>query len=145
MNDETATKLQALEALWSGARQRFEQRRSYEWKVSLALWTGLALLPVTLLGDSRRLQFTVPPICLVGTLAAGAAILHWIWLVGLWASYDHDRDRAIEIEGKMVELLQLGIPPNPKRARWRQWGRLAQPGFTVLLGVVATLAAWWIR
>lgn len=132
----------ALEALRASARQRLDERRSYEWQVSLALWTALAVLPGALIAYRGQLPLARGQLA-VSILAFGAlaSSLHWCWLASLWAAHDRDTRRAIELEGGIVKLLkldELGVSsPEPWKPDWR---RIAMPGFTVLLSFAAFLA-----
>lgn len=46
-------KLESLEALRRGAYDSFNDRRSYEWKFALAIWTALAVIIAGLLQPIR--------------------------------------------------------------------------------------------
>lgn len=119
-------------------RSRFEKRQSYEWKLSLALWSALGLLA----GFLATKTVTVPlGVKIVGVLIMLSILFVYgfIWMPGLAIRFDYERDRARHYSDLLAETfpedvgdpLRKAIVGKPKvsdnpRIRWpgtlkRRW------------------------
>ena len=109
--------VQTALTLQSSARKRIEQRRSYEWKVTLGIWTALVL--------AGREFLTRPDISSVGVtmFASVILLLHFAWILGyVGPSNRRDGKEAVSIERSV--RFTIGIPdPEPDRSySWvAQW------------------------
>lgn len=91
MDDATKRRFDAIASLRTGLWNNFNERRTYEWKLTLGLWTVAAIFISSFL-------FSGPPkICDERVrwggyiLAAGAIFLHWSFLRGLSRANATDR------------------------------------------------------
>ena len=94
--------------LKGSAFNAFESRRSYEWKVNLAIWTALAVLA----GFALRGQVTRTPragLIIAGLL--GVVVLHAFFLIQVQIGHRADRKSEHQYENAINEL--LGRPCKP--------------------------------
>ncbi len=147
---EVSVKLQYMEALRLASYTSFNDRRSYEWKLSLAIWTAAAVLVAGLVqpaksgevfpfhGESYGLAATI-----VGALIV---VMHICFNVGIARANSIDRLKErifsdlikseLALEKDLKEhpektrlhklIIELPKPPESGRMQWWQWGHLAQ-------------------
>jgi hypothetical protein len=155
--------LEYLEALRDAAYQSFSDRRSYEWKFSLALWTAIAVMIAGLVqpikaGDAFPFQGFY---FRVGGLVFGLLILflHIFFNNYLARANAIDRKKVIyysrhiesalplvtdtalgqEIDRRISELPKL---PEKTWLQWWQWGHIVQVLLTGVLLIIAELLFW---
>jgi len=162
VNDQIETlaapvRLQYVEALRLAAYQSFNDRRSYEWKLSLAIWTALAVLVAGLVqplqtGEvfplhGRRYE--------IGAAVFGALVmlLHVYFNNCLARANTIDRKKVLNYTNHIESALKLAntdltkeiarridkLPKYPRHGwmqRWN-WGHLVQIAMTALLAIVA--------
>lgn len=151
MNDEERRRFESLESLRRAAYESFDSRRSYEWKLSLAIWTAEAIALVALLQPTKAGEvFPLNrPWGWAGALAVAVVlvILHCYLSDGLAKSNANDKAEARHFRDemeKMVNLEQVVKTPFERRddegtRGWRQWSHLGQIGITALLAAAAAL------
>lgn len=171
MNDPTdriepSVKLQYLEALRLAAYNSFNDRRSYEWKLSLAIWTALAVLVAGLVHPIRTDEVFPFHGKRYGFLAAGIGFLvialHTYFNNGMARANAIDRTKQRIYEDQIrasisfiktekyadeKAILKKQVEMRPKSPelpymQWRQWGHLAQIGVTFLLTITAVIIVW---
>ena len=149
-----------MESLRLAAYNSFNDRRSYEWKLSLAIWTALAVLVAGLVQIDKAGGFP-----LHGKRYGWIATVLGICLVALHVYFNNciaranaiDKDMALFYSKQMRAALGLSFPPKldeminalPKRPKhphlnFGQWGHLAQITITFLL-TIAAVALVWVR
>jgi hypothetical protein len=157
-NLDAPVRLQYLEALRQAAYQSFNDRRSYEWKLSLAIWTALAIVVVGLVRLQTGEVFPLhgPLYGIVATVVGILiVVLHIYFNNGMARANAIDKTRFQHCASEMESILdlktdpkvqalidQLPAPPKGKWMRWWQWGHLAQIGITILLTIVAVGFVW---
>ncbi len=118
MNDQIETlaapvRLQYVEALRLAAYQSFNDRRSYEWKLSLAIWTALAVLVAGLVQPSQSGEvFPFHGIRYgVGATIIGVTIveLHVYFSNCLARANTIDRKKVLNYANQIESALQLSI------------------------------------
>ena len=100
---------------------RFDQRRTYEWKTTVALWTLLA----------AGINFVKAPVPLwIPSLLAAAYA--FMWLRGIWLANDNDKQMAMHYRNEADRLLreasvEFNIPAPRILGEVPRWfGRLKQ-------------------
>ena len=152
-------KLQYLEELRKAAYLSFNDRRSYEWKLSLAIWTALAIVIVGL-AQQKLQDLTIP-----GTYFKVVAVVIGLLIIVVHVYFNNGMARANAIDKtrfqdysrqieSMLEITrdpklqkmigELPSTPNHRWLQWWQWGHLAQIAITLLLTAV-TVSLVWLR
>ena len=156
MKDEDRRRFESLETLRQAAYCSFNDRRVYEWKLNLAIWTTLAVLLAGLVQPSKEgatfpLRGTVAWVS-VAILGTFVVILHAYWSEGAARANAIDKGVALHNARAMQQMLALPyegdlkemIEAHPKRVGWLQWSHLAQIAITALL-VLATIVVVYVR
>lgn len=151
MNGEERNRFDSINALRQASYASFNDRRGYEWKLALAIWSALAILLARLVqptkdgttfplnGDSVWIAASIVGVLLI--------VLHAYWSNG--AARANRADRTIEHHymkamqsvlalpfDKDVQAVIDALPRSPKGG-WRHWSHLAQVGITALLVLVS--------
>jgi hypothetical protein len=87
-------------------RERFNTRRSYEWKVNLALWAGLGVFGGTVARADVNLTL-FQQCCIIVILLFVAMVYTLSWSRGVSESNDHD-SRLGEAFAREAEVLACG-------------------------------------
>jgi hypothetical protein len=112
------TKVNNLEALIELSKlsaSRHDERRKYEWKVSLAFWA--LIIGAIVKKSDLRLQ------CIngwIGILAGGLYAL--LWLRGIWVANANDKSSSDHFRSEAVAILQnqthlISAPPGKIKVR----------------------------
>jgi hypothetical protein len=135
---EQLSKFEALKAIRESAFARWDKRRSYEWQLSISIWTALAALS----GLALNKDFPVEPTVKVVIIACGISVLivacHGYYL---WKMFDHTiADAAIQryAEQQMYELA-FGEPMperDPKLPEYKLYPVMSKYG---IIQIVITL------
>ena len=154
MSDGERRRFESLENLRQAAYESFNDRRSYEWKLSLAIWTGQAIFLAGLvqpLGATENFPLQAPWGWIGASLAGLVLVLlHITWSNG--ASKANSVDKGAWIHFAMVMQEMVNAPFNsdllceiaalPTNRNWRQWSHFAQVTVTALLAGVSVLIIW---
>jgi len=151
MTEEEKKHFDALSTMWNGAWQQFNQRRNYEWKVSLALWTACAsfIALVFTRGISVDIQEWPLAARLVSMfLCLLVGVVHFYFLCRLHYACEADRDIARHYQLKMQSLSQSCFPKELEEKLeetrhtkcWRNWSVHSQAGITFTLLLLCLLA-----
>jgi uncharacterized membrane protein len=152
VNEEERRRFESLESLRRAAYESFDSRRSYEWKLSLGIWTAEALALVALLQPTNRGE----DFPLKSHWALGGAGLVVLVLVFLHAYLSDGFAKAngcdkAEVRRFKKEMETIALQVAKKRddegacgddegARgWKQWSHLGQIGITALLACTGVL------
>ncbi len=153
MTDSERRRFESLDALSAAAYKSFNDRRVYEWKLNLAIWTALVLVIAALLqqknGEGLQLHGQLWP-CLAGVFAIAIVFLHGLW--NNWAALanqldkdisHHNRNAMQEMAAPFPEELWEKIRAHREREGWRQWGHFVEISITAVLSfaMVATIFA----
>ena len=157
--DETAKLLAALESVRSASYQAFSDRRDYEWKFCVALWTVFIIyvsaLVVGPVEAGKAFGVTGWPLFL-GTVG-GSLLMFWAhlkWTIGISVANSVNLQMAEQMTESMRDLLQFQWTQSiqdchrkiremrSKGQHWRHWSHSVELFITLLLGVMATCAAW---
>jgi hypothetical protein len=151
MNEEERRRFESLESLRRAAYESFDSRRSYEWKLSLGIWTAQALALVALLQPTGE-DFPLKThwAVLWGALVGVALVcLHGFLSHGFAKANANDKAESRHFMDAMVEkaMLKRSEFPFPRwdegTPGWRKWwSHLGQIGITCMLAVAAVLIIW---
>lgn len=150
MNTDEKARFDAIALLYQRAWEQFNDRRRYEFKVTLTYWTALAL---AVAGSIKIKSFPSIPgrqwalIC-YAVLAIG---LHLFWVYGIWRAQGTNQQIALFYQTPLLKLADVEFDEKMKewiRGRTRQMGKLSHPcaifqiGVTVLLTITLLLINW---
>jgi hypothetical protein len=150
MRAEEKNRFDALETLRQAAWTAFTGRRSFEWKVCLALWAGIGAYIGTLLSGKVTPQ---TPHMWGATAAAVVIVLsHAYWIYGLARANELDKEQAFFFRDAMMAELSMEFPKDviekiaTVKRGWhtcKNWNRYFQITITVLLAAAAALVTWF--
>ena len=110
---DPSTQVQACIDLAKLSADRFDQRRSYEWKVTVGFWAVIVAAIVQ--GSAVSLPKGVGWIAL--------AAYAFIWLRGVWVANDNDKQCSFHWQAQAEFLLQAQTAINPApawiRSNWK--------------------------
>lgn len=121
---------------------RWDQRRSYEWKMTLGLWAGI-LASGKFIAD-KEWHISLPVLIIAGLLLL-IAYAHF-WLRGLWAANQSDKDWEFHFRREAAKILhgnqnEIGPPPTRTRPSWKfvliDWSLQFQLLITIFILAVA--------
>jgi len=159
MTEEEKRRFESLETLRVAAYTSFNDRRGYEWKLALSIWTALAIFLAGLVQPAKTGEaFPLHGPCVwVAFAVAGlvVVILHSFW--SNWASRAHYIDNKIQyhfrdeminngvklpLSQELVTFIACHLQREPTHG-WTQRSHLVQVGITALLvlAVVVTVYA----
>ena len=150
-DDTTVKLLNALETMRAAAYKSFSDRREYEWKFCLSLWSALAFVDTTLLFGATHAQaaFAIAGRYLpCGTLIAAIGVIaaHIWWTKGLARANGIDGKVANELTEKIREALDFEWDSKLKEAMNTvdntrgtifHWSHAVEMALTTLLSAVA--------
>ncbi len=104
-------RLDALKALRESAFQRWDKRRSYEWQLSISIWTALAAFSALILNKDSPIPNSAGTALLVGFVGFSIAGVHWYYLHKMFTHTIGDAGilRWAEREIWMLSLEQTGV------------------------------------
>lgn len=157
--DENTTKLlTVMESLRAAAYKSFTDRREYEWKFCIALWSALAFVDTALVFGRNGLQTDIPNQTALfwGTAITAVIVIgaHAWWTKGLARASRIDAKKGDEVTDKMCDLLGFQWSDDLKClfrevARTRgsifHWAHVVELVITGLLAVIAVVAVAYIR
>ena len=82
--EEQKFHLEALKALRDSSFQRWDKRRSYEWQLSISIWTAVAAFCALLLNKDTAIvkgEDVASGVALIGSIIV---ISHWLYLEGMF-------------------------------------------------------------
>lgn len=128
MDEAAKRRFDAVFQLYQGCWQRIAERRSYEWKITLTLWTAFALLiGVLLTGEivtAGRARWAVT----IGVFGIGSLVVlaHGCYLWGVGLRHTADREMAFHYERILQELsdacLGDGVQDSSEEVKATQMG-----------------------
>jgi hypothetical protein len=154
MKEEEERLFKGLDVLRSAAWNSFDQRRSYEWKFGIALWTAQAIFTGTLLTQSSDKVFPLTgrwPVLLTASIGCIAVVIHAYWSKGISEANDSDRRKSDVYEKHMCpmvgvshkeEILPIVKGRLEKMGTLTNYSHSSQVAITFLLSVAALLAMW---
>lgn len=149
MTNEDKNKFDALEQLRAAAWDSFDKRRTYEWRICIALWTAFAAFIGAVV--TGRVATTTPVAVGTTIIALAVLILHHFWLRGLSRAHETDKREDVFFRRQMMDMLGLQFSEEDKAhhkviqdswGKFTNWSRLFQIGVTTLL-VLGTIITIW--
>jgi hypothetical protein len=109
------SELEAALQVWTGTAARRNERRGYEWKVTIGLWVGLLATSQFLLSSDQSVQVRPTHHDVVTILViVGAALIvvgHWFWLFRFVGPSNHrDQSQAIDLDLHIRQLASIPMP-----------------------------------
>jgi hypothetical protein len=151
-------RFESLESLRKAAYESFDSRRSYEWKLSLAIWAaeGLALVALLQPEKDKEVFPLKAPWGWIGALCAGVllVLLHYFLSLGFKSQNERDRVESLRFKKQMERMVR---PPYRRRVAQDKaadadadgwwllggwWSHVGQIGITLLLAATAVLIIW---
>jgi len=147
MTEEERKRFESITTLMQSAYDSFNDRRSYEWKLSLSIWTALALL---LVGLVQTAKFPVSfPFSVIISAIMGAILiyLHIFFSHGVARANSIDKDVFLHYNKEMNKIVNLPFPKKlqddidnlPHNKGWWQWSHRSQIFITILLVMAAVV------
>lgn len=150
MTEEERRRFESLFQLYESAWGQFNERRRFEFKVTLTFWTALA---AGIAGSMTLAVFPSMPggkllLCLVALAGVG---LHALWCHGIGNAQRADRFVALSYEPELQKLVQGEFSASLKNeleqlqramGRLRNWTYVFQLGVTLLLAVTLVGTNW---
>lgn len=132
-------KFESLEKLRDASWKSFDRRRELEWKISLVVWTSLAVVTGAIWSNKTS---AFPSSAWIYCTAVGVLVItiHWFWLAGVVRGHNADRRVMIHFRNEMMSLLKTTFPEDLDselttiRGTWTHNGR----NWSVLLSVLIT-------
>ncbi len=131
MTPSQERRFKSLEALRKASWISFSERRSVEWKVSLALWTALAVFTGALLTRSPTESYQLNgfwPVLVTALVGLAIVVVHTIWLIGINQNHQIDRELSHLFRKEMCELVR--VPPSaiePILDKYSRWPTTRRP------------------
>ena len=99
--------LEALKAIRESAYQRWQQRRTYEWQLSISIWTALAAFSGLVISGAKPIQNPerIAPYVALAGLAIAVTHLLYFWSMAIHLIADTHIQRIVE-----QEIWALGFP-----------------------------------
>ena len=158
MTDDERNRFESMDSLRQAAYNSFNDRRSYEWKFSLSIWTALAVLLAGLVQpaqDGASFPLKGAAVWLVAAIVGVLLVLlHAYWSNGASRANSVDKGVALYFACAMQDMLMLSLPFDgdlrkkiealPKTEGWTQWSHLAQVAITALLSL-AVVSVIYVR
>lgn len=107
---------------------RWDARRSYEWKVSIAIWTLLAAGIVFL----RTNRLWLPE-----WIGLAVVFLHWMWNSGIYVANQNDRMKAYHFRNEAESVLKDAAHAIKNSPAFIKHGTAK--------GIFGFLGNWWHR
>jgi len=123
----------------------FDRRRSYEWKLNIAIWTAIAaFMGLAFRGEIRAQEISSTRDSWLGMIAIGIAVVHFVFLLCAREANDIEKKKACAYEEMVAKAAGVTLPKLQKRS-WvlmglrRYWAPLCQTAITILLLAAAGL------
>jgi hypothetical protein len=134
----------ALDSLRKAASDRFDKRREFEWRITLALWAGMGGFGAFMIGGQIPFRGW-PLVTIAAALSLVLSWLHFIYLREITHRNKLDISLAFEYERRMRQLIRCDLKQteiDEERERVsKQPGKLGVPFFPKFeLGITALLA-----
>ncbi len=144
MTEDEKRKADMLFSLCENSWGSFNERRSYEWKLSLAIWTAISVFITIVLKENLKINDEYSS--LIGMIVMFVITgLHGFWLFSMTKVNNLDILIARFYERRLHNLLSVQFPPEieeevEKRKKKKGiWSPLAQVSITFLLSFTASL------
>jgi hypothetical protein len=143
VSEEDKRRFDAVFSLFDLAWRQFNLRRDFEFKVTLTLWTALAIGIAGVLNVSHLAAISIPlremlPVAMI------LFALHALWCWGIGQAQNGDRRIAIGYERTLHELSQTSFDDVTKKqllSLQRRMGLLKNWTYIFQLGVTGMLLA----
>jgi hypothetical protein len=152
MNEDTKRRADILMSLAEQAWTNMDRRRSYEWKLSIAIWSALAAFAAILLRatlpNTGQLWLKVVILAMTSSVGVTAVVIHYIWCRWAMERQHFDRDLAIHTTSVVRGLVDCQLDDtfqkrskNLREGRW--WSMGPQVAITTVLAIGVLGALIW--
>lgn len=150
MDDEKRNRFESIFQLYDLSNKQFNERRNYEFKVSIGFWT---VLVAAIAGSISLAELTSVPNgnCWLLVVAIIITFLHVLWIFGLYIVAHRDRLRGISYETKLKKIADVGdfdketedyIQRVNESRLIKIWAVFFNVSVTALLALVLVLVNW---
>lgn len=149
MDDKIKNRFDSISTLWKGAWEQFNERRKYEFQISLAVWTALASFTALIL-TRNEITFKADMHKWAGLGLAIIFIIYTFWRHNLTIANRKDKKIAFHYENLMQTLsdskfdlkLKKDLAPNKwsEKFSFLGWSPISQILITALLCFASYLA-----
>lgn len=148
MDTETKSRFDAIAALWKGAWEQFNERRKFEFQISLAVWTALASFTALVISNEK---VTFEKDVRTGTIICIVliCIIYVIWTLGLTRSNAYDKKIAIhyakilrQLSSSQFDAELENLLKKNQKSLTRFWSQASQIGVTLVLAIAAILSVF---
>lgn len=155
MEDSDRRRFESIYSLMQAAQNSFNERRIYEWKFNLSIWTAFAIVIAGLLQPIKQGEtFPLDYRAIIGSVVLGALIIaiHIYWSHCCSRANAIDKKIAIHYSNELKRIISLQFPTElelfisnlPKNIGWTQWSQLSQITITSLL-VICIICLIFVR
>jgi hypothetical protein len=150
MTEEDKRRFDAVFSLFDVAWRQFNLRRDFEFKVTLTLWTALAIGIAGVWNVSHLAAISIPPKEML-PIAIILFALHALWCWGIGQAQNGDRRIAIGYERTLHELSRTSFDEATKKqlkslqrrmGLLKNWTYIFQLGVTGLLLSILVIASY---
>ncbi len=152
MKEEERRRFESIFQLYALSWQQFNTRRTYEWQVTISIWTALALsiAGASNTGEIPQIHGVIWTLLFVGVIIVALQI--W-WCKGIAGGHKNDRLIAFYYEAILQNVSNSEFPDdlknklNPSHSTFGKifhWSYMLQVGVTVLL-IALLLAVVWSK
>jgi len=147
MTDDQKRLFDSIFELYRTAWSQFNERRSYEFKISLSFWAALTAA----IAGSLRLENLPGSRFTLILLSIFSFVLHWIWCRGIGEAQRAERKIAFFYERKLQALAGAEFDEDLRRlldslketmGLLKNWTYRFQLGVTAFLGFALVIANW---
>lgn len=149
MDDKTKNRFESLAILWKGAWDQFNERRKYEFQISLAIWTALASFTGFIL-TSKEIAFDETVLYSAGGGFMAIFLVYFFWRHNLSIANQKDKEIAFHYERILQSMSDSEFSPTlksylasnkwVKKYPFLSWSPLSQIVVTALLCLAAFFA-----
>lgn len=152
MGIDNKTRLEALEKLRNVAWEEFNNRRIYEWKMSMGIWTALAAFIALILTGRVEISFNFWHILIAALVIVIMVCIHFYFMHKLFESNSIARDKEFFFENVIMEILtihysselrdRIGKRQAAKDKCFLDWAHWVQLAVTLVLATLAFIAVY---
>ena len=110
MTNEEKNRIDAIELLRKAQWESFDKRRSYEWKIGIALWTAIASFIVITIKSKITYNIRSLELIIASIIFVIIIIIHAFWIWDLRRANKLDKDIAIFFRDTIMEKITISFP-----------------------------------
>jgi hypothetical protein len=144
MNENDRNRFESIFQLYSHSWQQFNVRRTYEWKISISLWTALGLAIVGVV-NAESIPEISGGMYILFSILLFVIMLQLIFIKGIARNHGYDRKIALHYQKFLHEISQTKFEEPLERVlekgrrNWGvflNWSSILQIGVTIVLSIL---------